>query len=446
MVISDLHLGGVAPYMMSQPQRLAAFIASLPQRLAPAEALELVIAGDFIDFLAIAEFKSWTPDPTDACAKLEQTLRGPFAPVFQALARHVGGGHRLTVLIGNHDLELVLPAVQDAFLRGIGAQPPQVQFVADGSAYRVGGLLIEHGNRYDGANANDWEGLRTIRSAQSRGEPPPRPLYTSAGSVIVEKIVNALKPHYPFIDLLQPQDKLLAYLLFALEPGVLGRNLSKLGHLLKGAWRQGVNPAGMQPGRTREVMATGEETLDPALAAVLQAAFGPVYRQLEQPAGEVGAGDWLPLVDQLWQDGLAQLIRRNQPIPRERLEQMRVTLRRWSDTAVFDWAGDAGPYGKAAQRMIGTGAAEVVIMGHTHLARQHGPPDRATYINTGAWADLITVPAAALADTADALEPLAAFLQGLCTDQGVRVLQPHYAEVCVNGEGQVTQARLEVAS
>ena len=46
---------------------------------------------------------------------------------------------------------------------------------------------------------------------------------------------------------------------------------------------------------------------------------------------------------------------------------------------------------------------------------------------------------------AEALDSLAAFLQDLCTDQGVRMLQPSYAEVCVNSEGQVTQARLEIA-
>lgn len=35
IVISDLHLGGIASYMMSNPNRLAAFIDSLPGRLAP---------------------------------------------------------------------------------------------------------------------------------------------------------------------------------------------------------------------------------------------------------------------------------------------------------------------------------------------------------------------------------------------------------------------------
>jgi hypothetical protein len=51
IVISDLHLGGVEPYMMSQPQKLAAFIERVPALAGHDEALELVLAGDVIDFL-----------------------------------------------------------------------------------------------------------------------------------------------------------------------------------------------------------------------------------------------------------------------------------------------------------------------------------------------------------------------------------------------------------
>ena len=94
MIISDLHLGGVAPYMMSQPQHLAAYLAWLPTIAAADETLELVIAGDVIDFLAIPAYASWTPDPQQACAKLRQTLEGPFAPVFAALAGYLAADHR----------------------------------------------------------------------------------------------------------------------------------------------------------------------------------------------------------------------------------------------------------------------------------------------------------------------------------------------------------------
>ena len=74
IVISDLHLGGEAPAMMSQPTRLATFIAQLPQHLRPDEQLELVLAGDLIDFLAMPPFQSWTSDPRAAQAKCTQAM------------------------------------------------------------------------------------------------------------------------------------------------------------------------------------------------------------------------------------------------------------------------------------------------------------------------------------------------------------------------------------
>ena len=52
-VISDLHLGGAKPAMMSHAKDLANFVNELPKQLRGDEKLELVIAGDFIDFLAI---------------------------------------------------------------------------------------------------------------------------------------------------------------------------------------------------------------------------------------------------------------------------------------------------------------------------------------------------------------------------------------------------------
>ena len=255
MIISDLHLGGVAPYMMSQPQHLAAYLAWLPTITAADETLELVIAGNVIDFLAIPAYASWTPDPQQACAKLRQTLEGPFAPVFAALAGYLATDHRrrLTILLGNHDLELGLPAVQAMLLQALGGRRHQVAWVDDGRAYRLGGVLIEHGNRYDGANLNDWNGLRSLRSAQSRHEAPPWPvqLNVSAGSEIVTHVINPLKCRYPFVDLLQPQNTLVALLLLAFEPELLW-DMPKIARALWGQSRHSsaIRTAGNRGRRT----------------------------------------------------------------------------------------------------------------------------------------------------------------------------------------------------
>src|SRR5512146_815115 len=95
IVISDLHLGGDPPRMMSRPGALASFIDRLSAQRD--EDLELVIPGDSVDFLALPPHASFTPEPAEACRKLDRVMSAPspFAPVFDALGRFVDEGHRL---------------------------------------------------------------------------------------------------------------------------------------------------------------------------------------------------------------------------------------------------------------------------------------------------------------------------------------------------------------
>jgi UDP-2,3-diacylglucosamine pyrophosphatase LpxH len=437
IVVSDPHMGGEPPVMMSRPDRLASFIHGLPSLRQADEDLELVIAGDVVDFLAIPPRTAWTPAPVAACDKLARTMRDPsFAPVFEALGRHVAVGHGLTVLLGNHDLELALPQVQEQFLREIGAGRRQVVFVDDGRAYRVGGALIEHGNRYDGANANDWDGLRAIASALSRGEPPPVELRVTAGSLIVEKVVNVLKPRYPFLDLLQPQGELVALLLLAFEPQLV-YEVSSIAWLLYGRWLQGANPGGRQPGQTYRV--AGESPLPPD--PELLDAFGPAYNELRQARHEVGVRDWLRVVEEARRDSLSELLRRGEPVPAKRLKQIRVALRKLLlDDRSDQMDGPTEQYGRAAERLIQADpSVQVVLMGHTHLPRQVDFALRGRYINTGTWIDRIRVPATALADGADrALED---FLRGLLENRRPDC-PPTYADLRIDAAGRVERAEL----
>lgn len=147
VVISDLHLGGAAPAMCSRPDVLAAFIEQMPSICRRDEQVELVIAGDFVDFLALEPVRAWTGDEHEAVRKLGALVSDPrFSAVFDALGCFIQAGHRLTILVGNHDVELALPRVQEALLEAVGAASHNVAFVDDGRAYRIGNALIEHGN------------------------------------------------------------------------------------------------------------------------------------------------------------------------------------------------------------------------------------------------------------------------------------------------------------
>lgn len=246
-IISDLHLGGAAPdetangigFQMcpaESRQRLASFIHWVT-RSHQDEIAELVINGDFVDFLAEEsatsskkkmKFEDFTFDPADAVDKFKNIVRRTDcgAPegkrVFEALRSFLHKGHRLTLLLGNHDIELSLPAVRHTLIKELTeGRPAQIEFLYDGEAYECGDLLIEHGNRYDGWNAIPYGAIRAYRSLLSRGEPNDFRLLSPPGSRLVAEIMNPIKSRYRFIDLLKPENEALIPLLAALEPDVV---------------------------------------------------------------------------------------------------------------------------------------------------------------------------------------------------------------------------------
>jgi UDP-2,3-diacylglucosamine pyrophosphatase LpxH len=430
--------------MCTKSEVLAAFLDQLPLNLRDDERLELIIAGDFIDFLAITPHRAWTADPVEAVQKLHKTIADArFAKVFRSLATLVSSGYYITILLGNHDAELVLPQVQDELLRSVQAVSHQVSFVDDGQAYRVGRALIEHGNRYDGANVNDYDGLRSIASAWSRNEQPPVDLEISAGSQIVEKVVNTIHHRYPFINLLQPEGELTALLLLAFEPA-LRWHIDKLAVLLRGGRRRFDNPDGRQPPKSHNVAYSHLEESDEELAHV----FGAVYEQLRTPPNNVAfrdAGrDWSNILLKPQNDSISSIIDRGDSIPKDRLEQIRVAMSRiLLDDRSQQPDGPTEQYGMAAERLISAGQSSVqtVVMGHTHQARHIGAPEHASYINTGTWADIIRIPHQALEK--GRTNELETWLRKLKDGQG-RILVPSFADLRVERNGDVSSACLRV--
>ena len=167
----------------------------------------------------------------EAAAKLHAIIaRDQERLLFDALSRFLDRGHRLVVLLGNHDTELALPDVRRTLvneLRITGRH--DFQFVYDGEAYVVGDALIEHGNRYDKWNTVDHNSLRQLRSWQSRNQPEDtkhsHQFVPSAGSHLVSDVINPIKSDYPFVDLLKPETAAVIPILLALEPGYRSRLL-----------------------------------------------------------------------------------------------------------------------------------------------------------------------------------------------------------------------------
>ena len=139
-VISDLHLGGKPGtdgrpgFQICPPKthgRLARFINGLSGR-AGRDDVRLIIAGDIVDFLAEEQFEAFTADPAAARAKLKHILDST-EPVWTALRDFVTRRDgALTLMLGNHDIELSLPGVRPQLLDRIGQG--RVEFLYDNEA------------------------------------------------------------------------------------------------------------------------------------------------------------------------------------------------------------------------------------------------------------------------------------------------------------------------
>jgi hypothetical protein len=180
LVFSDVHLGSdlndtgpSVPRSATIDRDLANLIAHYRGVPPEADRWRIVIAGDFIDFVGISAHPKedetleteLTPEENrngvgSACDHARLKLRRVakrHAPVFDALADFVADGHALTVLHGNHDIELHWDAVKDDFRALVAgaaegaereARAGRIEF-SPWFFYREGVVFIEHGHQYD---------------------------------------------------------------------------------------------------------------------------------------------------------------------------------------------------------------------------------------------------------------------------------------------------------
>lgn len=469
-VISDLHLGGLQPTTSGPDDRgfricthghdVAAFITALAQKPSPTE---LVINGDLVDFLAEADGENqWSPFTADqqaASHKLDAIIdRDP--DIFQALSVLLGRGHRLTLLIGNHDIELALPAVRRRLMERLGIDGRHdFDFIYDGEAYAVGRALIEHGNRYDSFNIVDYDALRRIRSLLSRNQPVPQEylFQAPAGSHMVAEVINPIKRDYRLIDLLKPETGAALPILMALEPGYR-TVLTRVAKLSLDA-REHRLQAPALPGFAGDISATAtsgsfaEDISAPAAAPdpldivvrramkadadlVLQATVAQVAF-----AEDISASD---VIDRTW--GFARMLLSSDRSPLEsRLPALLAAVRCLQNDQSFARDAECFPeYLDAAKDLSGRGF-DYVLFGHTHLARDVSLTGGARYLNSGTWADLIRFPSEILNGPANrALDGLRAFVEDMGAGRlhAWTTFTPTYVKLTIGADGAVREVAL----
>ena len=308
----------------------------------------------------------------------------------------------MTLLIGNHDIELALPAVRRRLAERIGITGRHdFHFIYDGEAYIVGRALIEHGNRYDPFNVVDHDGLRRIRSLQSRHQPVTvkHAFAAPAGSHIVAEVMNPIKSDYRLIDLLKPETGAMMPVLMALEPGYR-RVLTRIAALGLRARKHRLAEAAlpsfagdissdtrvdwMSDGLASDISSTGpapdpltvivRETMQSGADLVLDAA----------PAEPDFVGDICSRETIDRRLGLARMLASsNRATVESRLPALLAAVRSLQNDSSFARDTECFTEYFAAARDLAGNGFDFVIFGHTHIARDVALPGGARYLNTG---------------------------------------------------------------
>lgn len=404
-IISDLHLGGEADEgggrgfrICTHEDELAQFVDSLTALEGPG--IELVINGDSVDFLAEKvrdDPPAWEAFhyPESGAVECLDRIATRSARVFEAIRRFSAKGHRLVILPGNHDVELNLPLVRRRLQQLVGATGRcDYEFVGNGEAYRVGDVVIEHGNRVDDMNFVDYNTLRLLCGFLSRGLPvrdeflfdPP------AGSMLVAQVINGIKRQYGFIDLLKPEKDAAFPVILALEPGRRGELLGIAKALAEGKRRRMGQLRRYKTNISSRPEGTGsEEANEPegnALEAVLRETVGrpdfaappPGSAKAQISARGQIAGMFSLLSgkrDESWDKRLSDLLE---------------ALRSFQGPDSFNRQVETEKSYLDAARSIAQGPVRHVAFGHTHLAKHVDLGGGRSYLNSGTWADLLELP------------------------------------------------------
>lgn len=450
LVVSDLHLGTGGVYdCYAGGLELCRMI----EREALRQPTRIVCNGDTIDFLLNED--PLVLDRARAVQQAQAVVAHPEnAAIFASLGRVLANGGEVVIRMGNHDVELALPDVQDVLRKAL-QQPAHIArrllFTQGADPQQTGGLLtidgarvlITHGEQDDRWNQLDYARLNAaLRSDGEEGfEYPP-------GSRLVKRLLNPLKARHGmrFVDLLKPDFQGAALTALAVSPQAVRAifTTSTVQLLWQLHSRRGMAKTFADPAADTDADAGADVGADAGLdarvigkdgavssdlglqdrvrAAGLDIAETQAVQALLQSGGERSFSDDDAThstnstddpegrsADRLQSAALTKLLRAGLSL--YAAGQRRITGR--EGERYFGLAPDAGEWSEAGRlaRKYGAGA---VLFGHTHAARFFAESDL-VYLNTGTWIWLMQLPPA----DADAAV-WARFLDALRRDPGLK--------------------------
>ncbi|HRI39599.1 MAG TPA: metallophosphoesterase [Nitrospira sp.] len=421
-VISDLHMGGEVGFqILKETKRLAGFISWVAEQR-PNESVALVLNGDVFDTLAENALQGYIA--IDNAPKIIHRIMtdDSFVGIWRALADFVKRKNRtLICILGNHDLELAFPSVQrfirDRLAGSDLAAWARIEFSTIGAGYNclVGNTTIycTHGNEVDEWNFTRYEDLskaaRRLSAGRSLGQSE---WYPNAGTKMVRDIMNDVKLKYRWVDLLKPEMDAAVSVLTVLEPAVLGK-LASVAALLTESKIEKAEADARLSGKSVSTARHSVSTVD------VHSLLGP--QLMEAINGNICVGA-------MSADAMLRQAEQNMSIShRTKRVTQDGTLGRWQyyvdrlsgvepeealRRAVIDWIKDDRSFmfdhhDETFERICNAVSPDidVVITGHTHLARSISRGSGRHYFNSGTWIRLMQFTNEMLKD-ADSFRPV----------------------------------------
>lgn len=455
-VVSDLHLGGRSADGHGRGFQLnthgSDFANFVKWTQTTGQRVELVLNGDTIDFLAeemptAPKWRALTSDPADAALKLTTILRRE-QEIVDALRTYMTNGHRLVIILGNHDIELSFPQVRDVLRNALGVSGHDFTFIHDGEAYQIDDVLIEHGNLYDDWNYVDHSQLLEYRSGLSRFDGSSSDAFSPpVGSTMVASVINPIKERYAFVDLLKPETEAVVPVVLSLDPGYAASLTTILRLAAKAKMRRFASGPALSAvpatiSDSQELTDCLTDTLGYLEAAEFQSQIGlsgndetdniPIPAALATTAKSMVAD----LFDALRQEACDL-----------RLRALLTALRRFHrDKDLFSHEVEtASEYLLAAKRLMSNGARHV-IFGHTHIAKKVHLLDGCCYFNSGTWANVLEMPSDILTDDPqEAIPKLRDFVEKMRTNDfsSFTTFRPTYVVMKLDATARVTEIDLQ---
>lgn len=384
LVLSDLHLGNGGDFdTFAGAEALPALLDEMGKT-----PIRVILNGDSVDFLMNED--PLELEPGRAAAQAAAIFAAPAsAGVLHALGRVAANGGEVVVRLGNHDVELALPEVQDLFRKSLGQgeeAAARVRFERGDqpAILTVGGarILITHGEQNDPWNKVDYERLP---GPGATAEVQHADFTYAPGSRLVKTIMNPLKKQYAmrFADLLKPDFQGATLTALAVNPSAV-KTIFK-GSTLRLLWqlfRQIDGPVSFAPGDEEPDLGLAPALDRAALTEEEYAELQAVLRPDDEGALSFGIGEEASLSERtlmkLVQAGLGAYSRLQRGLAKD------------SGDRYFDLT-PADDEWQEAERLAGKYGAQAVVLGHTHAARFR-TSSALTFLNTGTWIWLMRLP------------------------------------------------------